>query len=100
MVVAIHLMGAVTFTGLSKQLYADQSTITRNLKLLERRGLVVVKYREDRRRRLVSLSAEGEALLAQALPLWAEAQAKLMSHFGQRKWQTLLTLLTEVTTVS
>lgn len=97
---AIHLMGSAQITHLAQELFTDQTTLTRNLKLLEKRGLVTISPGEDRRVKLASLTAEGESTLAQALPLWEQAQANVREHLGQQKWQTLLSLLSEMKTLS
>jgi DNA-binding MarR family transcriptional regulator len=57
--------------GVATLLAMDRTTLTANLKPLERRGLVASKVGEkDRRSRLLSLTPEGRALLAKALPIW------------------------------
>lgn len=99
LLVAIHLFQSVPITQLAQELFADQTTLTRNIKVLEKRGLVAINSGEDRRIKLVSLTAEGQALLEQAMPLWEQAQARLMQHFGEQQWQTLLSLLSEVKTL-
>lgn len=49
----------------------DRTTLTANLKPLERRGLVeVVPNPSDRRSRLLKLTDDGRALLAEAAPIW------------------------------
>jgi len=49
----------------------DRTTLTANLKPLERRGLIKVTIDvADRRGRRLSLTASGRALLATAAPLW------------------------------
>jgi DNA-binding MarR family transcriptional regulator len=54
----------------------DRTTLTANLKPLERRRLVAVRAdRDDRRIRRLALTAAGRALLARALPLWRRTQA-------------------------
>ncbi|MBZ8132291.1 MarR family winged helix-turn-helix transcriptional regulator [Afifella sp. IM 167] len=54
----------------------DRTTLTANLKPLERRGLVSVAVGEgDRRRRLLRLTKEGRALLAEAVPIWRREHA-------------------------
>jgi DNA-binding MarR family transcriptional regulator len=60
----------------------DRTTLTANLKPLERRGLVKVAVdKEDRRGRRLSLTKAGRALLSAAAPMWerthAEIEAKL-----------------------
>ena len=99
LLVSIHLFESVPITRLAQKLFVDQTTLTRNLKLLERRGLVAIKPGKDRRVKWVSLTTEGQAVLAQALPLWEKAQAEVMRHFKQQEWQTLLSLLSDVKNV-
>lgn len=61
----------------------DRTTLTANLKPLERRGLVAVDTApDDRRGRILSLTPEGSALLAQALPLWDAAHATIERDLG------------------
>jgi DNA-binding MarR family transcriptional regulator len=61
-------MGAI-----SALLATDRTTLTANLKPLERRGLVDVTINPaDRRSRRLRLTSDGRALLAAALPVWEE----------------------------
>ena len=56
----------------------DRTTLTANLKPLERRGLVRIKVDEaDRRGRRLALTADGRALLVAAVPIWKRAHAAL-----------------------
>src|SRR5512135_3797635 len=49
----------------------DRTTLTANLKPLERRGLVKVTVdEEDKRSRLLTLTLAGHKLLDSALPIW------------------------------
>lgn len=49
----------------------DRTTLTAALKPLERRGLVTISPGDkDRRSRLLAISPEGLALLAEAMPIW------------------------------
>ena len=49
----------------------DRTTLTANLKPLERRGLVKIAVdKEDRRSRRLVLTAAGRALLGKAFPIW------------------------------
>jgi DNA-binding MarR family transcriptional regulator len=100
LLVAIHLFKSVPITRLAQELFADQTTMTRNVKLLEKRGLVAITPGKDRRIKLVSLTSEGQAVLGQALPIWEQVQAEIRQRFGNQKWQTLLSLLSEVKTLS
>jgi DNA-binding MarR family transcriptional regulator len=54
----------------------DRTTLTANLKPLERRGLVVISPDpNDRRSRRLALTAEGEELMNRAYPIWRETHA-------------------------
>ena len=54
----------------------DRTTLTANLKPLERRGLLKIAVdREDRRSRLLILTATGRALLSRAYPVWKVTHA-------------------------
>ncbi|MBB3135775.1 DNA-binding MarR family transcriptional regulator [Rhizobium pisi] len=56
----------------------DQTTLTAALKPLQRRGWIdVMENPKDRRRRLLSLTAEGKATLARALPIWESTHAAI-----------------------
>jgi DNA-binding MarR family transcriptional regulator len=56
----------------------DRTTLTAALKPLERRGLVAITAdAKDRRNRLLSLTPDGRAVLARAVPLWERAHAAL-----------------------
>jgi DNA-binding MarR family transcriptional regulator len=55
----------------------DRTTLTANLKPLERRGLVKVAIdKEDKRSRRLIITAAGRALLSKAFPLWKRARAE------------------------
>ena len=66
----------------------DRTTLTANLKPLERRGLVTTgPDADDRRSRRLKLTAEGRSLLAEAVPLWCRAQEeadRLLAFGGDR----------------
>lgn len=58
----------------------DRTTLTANLKPLERRGLIRVAVdKEDRRSRRLAITAAGRALLTKAFPLWQQAHAEVES---------------------
>lgn len=68
---------------LATLLDTDQTTLTRNLRLLEQRGLVKQEVATaDRRRRIIRLTPEGRRLFRRALPLWQQAQAELARRLG------------------
>jgi len=63
---------------LSHLLAMDRTTLTANLKLLEKRGLAHVAVdTADRRGRLLSLTEAGHAALLEALPIWKRVHKAL-----------------------
>jgi DNA-binding MarR family transcriptional regulator len=64
--------------------------LARNLKPLERDGLVEISVGEDRRARLVKITETGLDALLKALPLWEEAQAWVINHIGEDRWRAML----------
>lgn len=68
--------GPQPVTSLAAHLGIDRTTLTRNLALGERDGLIeTVADRKDRRVRLVAITQAGLARARQALPAWRAAQA-------------------------
>jgi DNA-binding MarR family transcriptional regulator len=61
----------------------DRSTLTANLKPLERRGLVTVTVdRTDKRSRRMALTSAGRSLLAAAVPIWKRTHAAIDRLLG------------------
>jgi DNA-binding MarR family transcriptional regulator len=67
-----------TMGAVASLLAMDRTTLTAALKPLERRGLVQSRPDPaDRRSRLLTLTAEGVAVLARAVPIWEASHAAL-----------------------
>jgi len=81
---------AITITELADFLVMDRTTLTRNLKPLEKQELVETIPGEDRRTRMISLSKTGLAKLKQAIPLWQEAQQGFINYMGDKRFEHLL----------
>ena len=75
LLMSLNRARAPSIGSVAALLAMDRTTLTANLKPLERRGLVKVAVdAADRRSRLMSLTPAGRALLAAAIPLWKGAQ--------------------------
>ncbi len=69
--------------GVANLLAMDRTTLTAALKPLERRGLVIVAADpKDRRARVLSLTPEGQAVLAKAVPIWTAEHGRLDEELG------------------
>ncbi|GJE04702.1 Transcriptional regulator SlyA [Methylobacterium isbiliense] len=72
-----------TMRELAEELALDKSTLTANVKLLEKRGLIATESdTHDRRARRVRLTESGRALLDATIPLWEKAQANCVGRVG------------------
>lgn len=74
--------GPETVSQLADAMAMDRTTLTRNLKPLERAGLISAARGRDRRSRTLSLSDEGERQLSVARPLWQRAQDEVNARLG------------------
>ncbi|MGB6869693.1 MAG: MarR family transcriptional regulator [Acidobacteriaceae bacterium] len=69
--------------SVAELLAMDRTTLTAALKPLERRSLVNVEVDpEDRRGRLLRLTARGKKLLAEATPVWERTHAQVEAMLG------------------
>jgi DNA-binding MarR family transcriptional regulator len=87
---AICVAGPVTVQRLATAVVMDRTTLTRDLRPLERQGLVSIEPGEDRRERKVDLTPEGAQVINRALPLWEKAQAQVSKGLGQDRLHRLL----------
>ena len=93
----IRELGAPTLKALAEVTGLDRSTLGRNMRLLEKQGLVSMTAGEDARTKVVSLTREGQLALKQAAPLWLDMQTRLVARLGPEKRALLSELLTELT---
>jgi len=67
-----------TIGSIATLLAMDRTTLTANLKPLERRGLVTITPDDqDRRTRRLALTPAGRALLAAAVPVWGATHSEI-----------------------
>jgi DNA-binding MarR family transcriptional regulator len=86
---------------LAKILLMDQTTVTRNLELLRKRGYIcVIKKDSDARRRTVSLTETGAQKLEEAIPMWLDAQSQVEQRLGGERFGDFLNLLRELVRIA
>lgn len=91
---AVGAASPVSLGPLAAHLGMDRTTLTRDLKPLERRGLLTsLTHSTDRRQRPLALTDAGETLLRAALPLWANAQRDSLERLGSATWSDLRRLI-------
>ena len=95
----IARIGPSSVQELAQTLVMDRSTLGHLLRPLEERGLVKLSVSpEDRRGRVVMLTAAGKALLSQAHPFWERAQKRFKATFGSEPAARLRRTLKRVAT--
>jgi DNA-binding MarR family transcriptional regulator len=80
----IFLNPAANIGQLADTMGLDRTTLNRNLKPLERQGLIRSGSGKDPRTRTLKLSEEGTKILQNALPYWLEAQSGVMETVDRR----------------
>lgn len=78
-----------TMNQLAHALVMERTTLTRNLKVLEKRDYVEIRVGDDRRQRIIQLSPEGRDVLNEALPRWRQAQEAMLEAWGDSYPTTL-----------
>jgi DNA-binding MarR family transcriptional regulator len=86
--VAASVAGGVALGQLAEILGLERTTLTRNLALLEKEGLIQIIHQDGRTRNAL-IAPAGKARLNAALPLWNRAQEKLQQKLGHEKWRKL-----------
>ena len=90
----------ISITELSRVLGMDRTTLTRNLRLVEREGFLEVTAGRDARTRDVRITAKGSRTLKQAMPLWQEAQSRVIEALGRAHWRDLVKELRTISEVA
>ena len=86
LLVAIKMGAPESISQLADHLAMERTTLTRNLQLLEREGLVEVGPEGYRRARSMRLTKTGEAKLKKALPIWQATQDRMVAALGKDRW--------------
>lgn len=86
----IGMAGPTGVSALAAQLGLDSTTLTRNLQILDRRRLIRLDPGDDRRERVISLTADGEAAVTAAMPLWREAQDHVVAVLGPQRLRRMI----------
>ena len=71
-----------TISDLARIVSLDRSTLGRNLRVLERQGLIEIAPGRDERSRTIRPTDLGHSRLEMAEPMWRGAQARLGGRLG------------------
>jgi DNA-binding MarR family transcriptional regulator len=88
----------MTINALAAELVMDRTTLGRNIRPLQRDGLIaVVPGKIDRRSKELRLTRAGVERFATAQKGWTKAQAEFERTFGTKRAKALRGLLEDVT---
>ena len=88
-----------SITNIANLMVVDRTTLTRNLRPLEKRKLVKIVPGKDQRSREVRLTKKGKDTLTKAMPLWEEAQKRFSEGLGMEDFQNLFKLMSSAVKV-
>lgn len=91
----LRRLGPTALTPLGEAMGYDRTTLTRLLRPLEAAGWTESRGCDDRRARIVAVTAAGEGAIARAEPAWSAAQDLLARQMGD-DWPALFALLDRV----
>jgi DNA-binding MarR family transcriptional regulator len=93
----IQYMQPVSLTDLGRIAQLERSTVGRNVKVLERLGLVTSgRSTEDQREAMVTLTKQGEKLLTDSSPVWDACQQKIEDRLGPERIAILRNILADL----
>ena len=93
---ALQAKDGWTMAELSEWLGMERTTLLRNLRPLQRDGLVRAKGGGRGGHVKLEITEKGRAVLAKMLPAWRSAQDKVVATLGKEKWSAIINDLEEV----
>lgn len=96
LLIALSSINAKTLTEIAENLVMDRTTLTRNLKPLEKMGLITTIQPLDKRSKAYVLTDKGKELVNQTVPLWEEAQNNIVHSLGADKYSHIIKELADV----
>ncbi len=87
---AVRILEPVTINRLAKAIVMDRTTLSRNVSLLGKKGMIDMEPGDDLRTRRISLTEQGHSALVAAFPLWQKVQGEIIDELGKDQWTHLL----------
>lgn len=93
----IYTSPDISISKLSEIMLLDQTTVTRNLNILNDSGYVQIKRAEqDSRTKVVTITELGYKKLNSATPIWIQVQEQIEGTIGKEEYMDLLEKLGEL----
>lgn len=87
---ALAAKSGLGMAELSDWLGMERTTLVRNLRPLERAGLVAISGTGRGGRVTVGLTVRGRKTLAKSMPAWRAAQRNVVKTLGPQRWSAIL----------
>jgi DNA-binding MarR family transcriptional regulator len=89
----LEQQGEIALTQLGDLLELDRSTIGRNVRVMEKMSLLVLKKGADQRATTADLTKKGRRICNAGTPLWDKAQSRITLKLGRKQALELRALL-------
>jgi len=96
LLVVLRQQAPVSVSHLADLLGMDRTTLTRNVRVLKKVGLIDEQPGTDARVRMLALTQKGEDAITEAAPYWTQAQTEFLNRFGEGRWQILQQELADI----
>lgn len=96
LLVGIGAAEGTTLVDLADSAGVDATTLSRNVRNLERRGLVRANGGRGRTGKRLSLTKSGSQLMADALPVWNRAKEELSRRLGDENVRSIRQAMAEL----
>jgi DNA-binding MarR family transcriptional regulator len=90
LLMTLYRQGASNQVALGRRYALDKTTVSRNLKVLESKGLIEATAGRNRRERQFALTAAGRRRLEAARPQWRKAQDLLRTSMTPADWESMV----------
>jgi DNA-binding MarR family transcriptional regulator len=94
--IVLSATGPIPVTKLSEHLVMDRTTLTRNLRPLEKQGLISLMCGKDLRIRTAVVTPKGLKTLKDNFPLWERVQNQIIRKLGRKRFDSLIRELSEI----
>lgn len=100
LLVALYSTKGKTLTEIAESLVMDRTTLTRNLKPLEKSGLITTVQTLDKRSKAYVLSEKGEEVVDKCIPLWQQAQNSVVNSLGDETYHDIVSKLARMLSIT
>jgi DNA-binding MarR family transcriptional regulator len=92
--------GSLPLSRLAGGLFLDRTSLYRAIRPLQREGYLQVLPGRNQRERVATVTAKGERILRESLPIWERTQQQFVEALGPRNWTALSSGVRQVVSVA